>query len=117
MRSGELFLKDILRLAAEIELLIAGLSRELFVDVDVVHSAVLLKLIFIGEAANHVSKDRQARYPEVDWGRIIGFRNVAIHHYFGIDWSLVWNAATVDTPLLVTRVKTMLQQEFPDDAP
>ncbi|WP_297548270.1 HepT-like ribonuclease domain-containing protein, partial [Thermococcus sp.] len=30
------------------------------------------------------------RYPSVPWRRIVGLRNVVVHHYFGVDLSVVW---------------------------
>lgn len=114
MRSDEEFLRDILRLANELHFAIVGLTRDLFVSVDVVRSAALLKLILMGEAANYVSAELQRKYPELPWRRVIGFRNVAIHQYFNIDWNLVWNAATVDTPIVVEQVREILAAEFPE---
>jgi len=29
-------------------------------------------------------------HPEIPWAQIIGFRNVIVHEYFGIDLELVW---------------------------
>jgi uncharacterized protein with HEPN domain len=49
-------------------------------------SAVLQKLAIIGEAASRVSKDLRSRYDEVPWARIVAFRNILVHAYFGVDW-------------------------------
>lgn len=74
-----------------------------------------MKLIFVGEATAHVSKDMQTRYPEIPWGKIVGFRNVAVHQYRGIDWNIVWNAAIADVPAFRDRVHEILANEFPED--
>ena len=34
------------------------------------------------------------RYPSVPWRRIVGLRNVVIHHYFGVDLSVVWSISS-----------------------
>jgi Protein of unknown function DUF86 len=36
------------------------------------------------------SNQLRERHPEVPWRRIADFRNVAVHQYFAIEWSLVW---------------------------
>jgi uncharacterized protein with HEPN domain len=36
----------------------------------------------------------------VPWRNVIGFRNIVVHSYFGIDWDVVWEAATRNVPEL-----------------
>jgi uncharacterized protein with HEPN domain len=76
-------------------------------------SAVLQKLLIIGEAASRISKRIQERYPLVPWSDIVGFRNIAVHTYFSVDWGIVWTAATVDAPKLKQDVEQIIAQEFP----
>ncbi len=71
-------------------------------------SAVLQKLSIIGEAAARVSKDLQNKHPEIEWADIVGFRNIAIHAYFAVDWSIVWTAATHDAPDLKRKITKIL---------
>jgi len=59
-------------------------GREVFFNDLVVQSAVL------GEACRGVSEELREAHPEIPWRQIIGFRNVVIHEYFGIDLELVW---------------------------
>ncbi len=60
----------------------------------------------IGEAARAMSLDSRARYPDVDWTGLIGLRNVLVHAYHRIQPELLWRAATVDIPAVVTRLQT-----------
>ncbi len=48
-----------------------------------VQMAVLHELVIIGEAANKLSDDLKAQYPEIPWRDIVDFRNVLAHHYWG----------------------------------
>ena len=66
------------------------------------------KLSIIGEAAARVSKDSQNKHPEIEWADIVAFRNIAIHAYFAVDWSIVWTAATHDAPDLKHKVINIL---------
>jgi uncharacterized protein with HEPN domain len=39
---------------------------------------------------------------------MIGFRNVLVHDYFGIDFGIVWSAVEKDVPALEAAVTDML---------
>jgi uncharacterized protein with HEPN domain len=75
-------------------------------------SAVVQKLGIIGEAAAHVSEELVARHPEVPWPQTVAFRNILVHSYFGIDWEVVWLAATNRCPALRLQIATILDTEF-----
>jgi uncharacterized protein with HEPN domain len=52
--------------------------------------AVIRNFEIIGEASSRVPEDFKSDHPEIEWRRIIGFRNRIIHEYFGIDYKQVW---------------------------
>jgi uncharacterized protein with HEPN domain len=62
----------------------------------------------IGEAAAHVSERLRSEPPEAPWTDVVGFRNILVHGYFGLDWELVWRAATSSVPALRERVAAIL---------
>lgn len=98
MRHDDLYLVDIIEATEAIERFLHDVKREDFTGNDLLRSAVLQKLSIIGEAAARVSKDFQNKHPEIEWADIVAFRNIAIHAYFAVDWSIVWTAATYDAP-------------------
>jgi uncharacterized protein with HEPN domain len=100
---------DIVEAADAISSFLAGLSEAESVGDDLLRSAVLQKLTLIGEAAARLTGDFKARHPEVEWSEIIGFRNIAVHRYFHIQWEIVWVAATEDTPELRGQVAQILE--------
>jgi uncharacterized protein with HEPN domain len=73
---------------------------------------VVQKLTVIGEAAARLSDELKARHREVPWPRIVAFRNILVHAYFGIDWSEVWLAASTQAPELRDQVMSILGAEF-----
>jgi uncharacterized protein with HEPN domain len=116
MRREELYLRDIVEAADQIARFLDGHDHSSFLESDLVRSGVAQKLAIIGEASAHVSEDLMARYPEVEWPKIVGFRNILVHFYFGVDWRIVWQAATEETPRLRSQVVSILRAEFGHDA-
>ena len=89
MRTDRLRLLDAIE---QIELIasFSARGRDAFFNDLMVQSAVLHRLALLGEACQGVSPELRAKFPEVPWPQIVGFRNVVIHEYFGIDLELVW---------------------------
>jgi uncharacterized protein with HEPN domain len=113
MRTEELYLRDIVEAADAIQQFVTGVKREAFLGNEVLRSAVLHKLTIIGEAAACLSKDFRAQHPEVEWQDIVAFRNIAVHAYFRVDWSIVWTTATQDARDLRRKVAEILAKEYP----
>lgn len=116
-RREELYLRDIAGAADDVARFLRNLTYERFAQHDLVKSAVMHKLgmhrlTIIGEAASQLSQQFRDRHPEVPWAAIIRFRNRAVHHYFGVDWQIVWEAATLDAPALRRQVQDILEDEF-----
>jgi uncharacterized protein with HEPN domain len=84
MRREELYLTDILEAADAIQRFIQGIEREDFFGDELRQSAVLQKLILIGEAAARLPEEFIKRHPEVEWADIVAFRNIAVHEYFAV---------------------------------
>lgn len=112
MRHESLYLNDIVEAADHIAKFIAGVDFQTFQDSEMLRSAVAQKLGVIGEAAAHVSEELAARHPEVPWPPIVAFRNILVHAYFGIDWDVVWRAATNRCPVLRVQVASILEADF-----
>ena len=114
MRREALFLADIVGAVDSTQQFLEDVSRADFLQDDLVRSAVLQKLAIIGEAAARLSKEFQARHQEIEWADIIGFRNIAVHAYFSVDWSIVWITATNDVPDMKPLIAAILAEEYPD---
>jgi uncharacterized protein with HEPN domain len=114
MRREELYLADIVEAADSIQQFLGGVSRADFLQNDLVRSAVLQKLTIIGEAAARLPKEFQDRHREIEWADIVGFRNIAVHAYFSVDWSIVWITAMNDVPALRRLITEILAEEYPE---
>jgi uncharacterized protein with HEPN domain len=117
LRRDDLYLADILEAAEAIAGFLAGRNEPQFVGDDLLRSAVLQKLTVIGEAAARVTRQLRDRHAAVPWQDIVAFRNIAVHHYFGIDWHIVWNAATSDVPALRQEIANVIATLRNGDAP
>ena len=78
-------------------------------------SAVLQKLLVIGEAAARLPADFRERHAEVEWADIVGFRNIVVHEYFSVSGPIVWVTATQDVPNLRCRISRILAAEYPEE--
>ena len=47
--------------------------------------------IRIGVNCGSVDPEIKKKYPNVEWKKISGFRDILIHEYFGIDLKIVWD--------------------------
>jgi uncharacterized protein with HEPN domain len=112
MRREELYLTDIIEAADAIQNFLQGKQRSHFLGNDLVRSAVLQKLLIIGEAAARLPKEFRERHSEIPWVDIVAFRNIAVHAYFSVDWAIVWTAATKDAPELGQVVAEILANEY-----
>jgi uncharacterized protein with HEPN domain len=55
----------------------------------------------IGEASKKLSTEFRNSHKQINWRAIAGMRDKLIHDYFGVDYELVWNVATVKTKELI----------------
>lgn len=110
MRQDRLRLQDIEEAILRIQKY-AAQGEEVFQNDELIQTWIVHHLQLIGEACRALAPDFRDRHPEVPWNQIIGMRHILVHHYFGIDTSAVWTAATRDLPILKTQVVAMLDQE------
>ncbi len=85
-----------------------GYDYESFLDDDKTIDAVVRNFEIIGEAANRIDTDFRVQNPEVHWNRIRGFRNRLVHHYFGIDYKIVWAIIEHDLDDLINNIKSLV---------
>lgn len=115
MRREKLYLTDIVEAADAVERFCEGTEHDRFLQDELRQSAVLQKLIVIGEAAARLSPEFRACHPAIEWADIVGFRNIAVHEYFAVNWSVVWVTATQDVPVLARQVAQILVDEYADE--
>ncbi len=70
--------------------------------------AVLRNLEVIGEAARDIPEDVKARFPDIEWRRMVGLRNIISHEYFGADIRIIWEIVTRNLPETEPLIADML---------
>ncbi|MGL4884549.1 MAG: HepT-like ribonuclease domain-containing protein, partial [Waterburya sp.] len=69
----------------------AGMSYEQLIADDLTFDAVVHNLQIIGEAVKTIPPEIRDRYPQVEWRKIAGLRDIIAHAYFTIDDRIVWD--------------------------
>ena len=74
--------------------------------------AICMQLIAIGESVKYLDKvtGRQLlkHYPQVEWKRVMGMRDVLSHHYFDLDAELVYEVCETHIEELEQTIQQML---------
>jgi uncharacterized protein with HEPN domain len=116
-RPEQLYLQDIIEACDAVQRFLRRTDETAFMEDELIQSAILQKLIVIGEAAARLPRNFVERHPEIEWADIVAFRNFAVHEYFAVDWQIVWVTATEDVPLLREKVTALLKQLAEDSQP
>ena len=107
------YLKHILDSIADIEGSVKNLSKEEFKRSKDIKDATVRRIEIIGEAVKNISKEFKQKYPEIEWVKIAGARDIMIHAYFNIDLDIVWDIVKKDIPDLKEKIRVILNKECP----
>ncbi len=99
-RDYTLRLDDIRECCEKIARYTAGYDYDQFAADQLLIDAVVRNLEIIGEASSHVPESVRGQFPNIPWGRIVGFRNFSAHEYFDLDPRIVWSIVETRVPEL-----------------
>jgi len=85
-RDYKLYLDDIVAAIATVRTYTTGYDYDQFVADRKTVDAVLHNLAIIGEAASKLPATGKRKAAEIEWRKVVAFRNIVIHEYFGINF-------------------------------
>ena len=74
------------------------ISEEEFYNNRTLKRAVVRSFEIIGEGSKIIPAEFRNVNAEIDWKGMAGFRDKLIHHYFGIDYELIWDIIKNELP-------------------
>jgi len=83
-------------------------SDEVFKD-KVLTKALERSIEIIGEASKKIDDEFRIKHPHIEWKKMAGTRDHLIHHYFGIDYDILWDIILNKIPELHHAVKQILE--------
>jgi len=109
-RDDKLYLEDIIQSIEKIEEYKKGFTFPKLRESNLVLDAILYNLQIIGEAAKHISDDVRKIYPDVEWRKIAGLRDIVAHEYYGISLEIIWDVIQNKLPPLHTAIIKILEE-------
>ena len=85
-------------------------SADEFDNDHLIFDATMMNFVVIGEMVNKLSDEFKNSHPELEWNKIIGFRNIVAHDYFGIDAEEVWQIVKNRIPDLKIDITNLLKK-------
>ncbi len=110
-RRNQDFLSDIREAIQRIAAYTEGMTYEQFMKDSKTQDAVVRNLEVIGEATKNLSSRLRKTYPQIPWRDLAGMRDKMIHHYFGINYEIVWTIAKGEVPGLLAEIEAILTKE------
>jgi uncharacterized protein with HEPN domain len=109
-RDYKVYLEDIIEAIRKIRFFTTGLSSQTFLSDIKTFDAVIRNLEIIGEAIKRVPEEIRSIYPDVEWKKIAGLRDILAHEYFGVDVEIIWDIIQNKLPVLEEQIKQMLEE-------
>ena len=61
-----------------------------------------------GEAVKKLPNDLRNKHADIPWSEIAGMRDFIAHAYFALDLDILWQGIRDDVPVLLKRVRQMI---------
>ena len=109
-RSEKAILQDILENINAILEFTEGMNWEQFIDDLKTQYAVDRSFEIIGEATRQLQEELIQKHNQIEWNKMIAFRNLLIHEYFRVERAIEWNIIQHTLPELREKIETLKHQ-------
>ncbi len=107
-RNVKFFLEDIIE---QIELIEKSLhKKEDLLKNEDLRDATIRRLEVIGEAAKNIPENIRKKYPDIEWKKISGLRDIIIHTYFSVNLDIVWDIIKKNLPDLKEKISKIKEK-------
>jgi uncharacterized protein with HEPN domain len=103
-------LEDILVSGAKVLRYTQGMTWVEFVADEKTYDAVVRNLQIIGEAVKNIPAEVRDKYPEVEWRKIAGLRDILAHAYFSLENETLWDIVENKVSPLIEQVERILEE-------
>ncbi|ATN35193.1 hypothetical protein ACO34A_15415 [Rhizobium sp. ACO-34A] len=100
-------LRDMQQAASEAVGFVRNSTLEAFEQDILSQRAVAMTFVLIAAAAARILAgfpSAASEYPDIDWRKIKGWRDMVVHEHEPLDWRLVWDTVQTDLPALISQI-------------
>jgi uncharacterized protein with HEPN domain len=114
-RIHRLYLEDIVSAAQKIQHYVEGFEYEALIADALRVDAIERNFIIIGEAVKNIPEEIREQATQIPWREIGRFRDMAVHHYFALNWKIIWDMIQIHLPVLIQEIESLLKKLPPED--
>ncbi|HSW88543.1 MAG TPA: DUF86 domain-containing protein [Candidatus Saccharimonadales bacterium] len=107
-KDSVIFLTHILQSINAIERYLQDVTEKQFENSEEKQDLAVRRLEIIGEATKNIPMEFREQHPEIPWKRMAGMRDVVIHQYYNVDYSIIWDTVTNLLPSLKKQIEDLL---------
>ncbi len=100
-------LLDILQAAQQIQRYTTGVSLAHLEADEEKQTAILYRIIIIGEATKRISAEFRAQQPQIPWKDVAGMREL-VSHDGRLDLTIVWGVVHTRIPQLIALIEPLI---------
>ena len=103
-KDDSFFIEHILESIIAVESFSKDMKKEELSENRLKQSAIIREIEIIGEATKNISKTLKDKHDNIKWKEISGTRDKIIHHYFVIDFNIIWEIIKNGLPKLKKQI-------------